>query len=661
MKNDKTLKMLLRENEELQIRMQEAEETLQAIREGAVDALIVNGPQGDRVFTLTGEDRLYRHLVETMAEAGLTTTLDGHILFCNERFSEMLHLPMEEIVGHPIEEFVQKSCQNDMAELLASAQVRLSKKRMVFQAKKGTPVASRVSANLLRQADSVSVCMVAMDLSELEASEEITRQLQEQKTALEESTAMLHESRRAALNIMEEAVAARQQTEKLNIALQQEVSDRKQAEEAVRYISQRFEILSETASHLLESREPQKVINTLCHKVMEHLDCHVFINYFIDESLHRLHLNTFGGMTDETAQKIEWLDFGQAICGCVAQEGKRIVAENIQESCDVRADLVRSFGIKAYACHPIMVQNHVIGTLSFGTRSRTTFSKNSLALMKTVADQVATAMERIRAEKQLLEAKESLEEKVRQRTAAIKQTVDTLQEEVGLRIRAEQTIRAERKRFEDVLEMMPSYAILLTPDYHITYANGTFRKWFGDHNGKKCYESLFGRTEHCENCQTYNVMKTGQSQFWEWTGPNGRNYDIYDYPFTDTDGSSLIMEIGVDVTAHKQAQEVIRQNQQALRELTAQLQLAEERERRQIAYDLHDSVGQILAFSSMELDNVRRSLPEQAAHSLKLVSEQLREAINQVRTLSFDLSPDALYKLGFEAAVKDLLKNPGGG
>ena len=83
MKHDKTLKQLLRENEELRIRMQEAEETLQAIREGAVDALIVNGPQGDRVFTLTGEDRLYRHLVETMAEAGLTTTPDGHILFCN--------------------------------------------------------------------------------------------------------------------------------------------------------------------------------------------------------------------------------------------------------------------------------------------------------------------------------------------------------------------------------------------------------------------------------------------------------------------------------------------------------------------------------------------------------------------------------------------------
>ena len=120
--------------------------------------------------------------------------------------------------------------------------------------------------------------------------------------------------------------------------------------------------------------------------------------------------------------------------------------------------------------------------------------------------------------------------------------------------RAERLIKAERKRLENVLEMMPAYAVLLTPDYHVAYANRTFRDWFGDDHGQKCYEFLFHRKEPCETCETYTVLRTGKSHFWEWTGPNGRNYDIYDYPFTDTDGSPLIMEIGVDVTAHRQAQ-----------------------------------------------------------------------------------------------------------
>ncbi|MDD5458551.1 MAG: PAS domain S-box protein [Phycisphaerae bacterium] len=148
--------------------------------------------------------------------------------------------------------------------------------------------------------------------------------------------------------------------------------------------------------------------------------------------------------------------------------------------------------------------------------------------------------ERKNMELLLRQARDELERRVLERTAELKKTADALE--------------YERKRFEDVLEMMPAYAVLLTPDYRIAYANHTFREWFGDDNGKKCYEFLFNRIEPCEICETYTVLKTNKPHFWEWTGPNGRNYDIYDYPFTDSDGSPLIMEVGVDITAHKQSQ-----------------------------------------------------------------------------------------------------------
>src|SRR5208337_1405385 len=154
----------------------------------------------------------------------------------------------------------------------------------------------------------------------------------------------------------------------------------------------RFKLLSETSSQLLASANPQAIVEKLCRQVMQHLDCHAFFNFMVDETMGMLHLNACGGIPEEEARKIEWLDYGVAVCGCAARDGVRIVAEDIFNTPDVRTDLVKSYGIQAYACHPLEVLGKVIGTLSFGTKTRTSFSAEDLALMKTVADQVATAM-----------------------------------------------------------------------------------------------------------------------------------------------------------------------------------------------------------------------------------------------------------------------------
>jgi len=107
----------------------------------------------------------------------------------------------------------------------------------------------------------------------------------------------------------------------------------------------------------------------------------------------------------------------------------------------------------------------------------------------------------------------------------------------------------------DVLDMLPAYVILLDREYSVSFLNRYFRERFGEAEGRRCFEWLFGRTEPCETCETYTVFKTNGPHHWQWTGPDSRNYDVFDFPFTDTDGSSLIMEVGIDVTELKQAQE----------------------------------------------------------------------------------------------------------
>lgn len=134
----------------------------------------------------------------------------------------------------------------------------------------------------------------------------------------------------------------------------------------------------------------------------------------------------------------------------------------------------------------------------------------------------------------------------------------------------------ERQRFHDVLNLLPAYVILLSPDYHVPFANRFFEQRFGKSQGKRCYEYLFNRTEPCPVCQTFNVLKTNVPHRWEWTGPDSRHYDIHDFPFTDSDGSTLIMEVGLDITETKQAQSALKELneklEQRVTERTAELQ-----------------------------------------------------------------------------------------
>jgi PAS domain S-box-containing protein len=136
---------------------------------------------------------------------------------------------------------------------------------------------------------------------------------------------------------------------------------------------------------------------------MNFLDCHAFFNYLMDENEGCLHLNASAGISEEVAKNIEWLALEEAVCGCVAYYGQKIVVENILETPDPRTKLIKPLGIKAYACHPLMDNKKVLGTLSFGTCSRTQFSDEDIAMMKAVKDAVAIAITRFNTEEALRE------------------------------------------------------------------------------------------------------------------------------------------------------------------------------------------------------------------------------------------------------------------
>ena len=196
-----------------------------------------------------------------------------------------------------------------------------------------------------------------------------------------------------------------------------DVTQERRSAEELRQSEARFRLFARTAERLLSSPNPQAIVNDLCREVMAHLKCDVFINYVIDPT-GRLFLNAYEGIPASEARKIEWLDYGVAVCGCVARDGKRIIAEDIQHVPDERTDFVRGFGVQAYCCHPLMNLGQLIGTLSFGTRSRQRFTEREIEVMRTVADQVAVAMQRVQVEEALRQFSAMLERRVEERTAA---------------------------------------------------------------------------------------------------------------------------------------------------------------------------------------------------------------------------------------------------
>ncbi|MEW6220604.1 MAG: ATP-binding protein [Thermodesulfobacteriota bacterium] len=226
---------------------------------------------------------------------------------------------------------------------------------------------------------------------------------------LEAANISLRESRRATLTIMEESVTARRQAEAANASLRREVEERRRAEEALSWYARRNEVLMHAASRLLESDDPQALVEKLCRQVMELVDCDAFFNFLVSESEGRLRLNAGAGLPPEELERIRWLDFDQAVCGYVAYHGESVIAEDIPHTPDSRTELIKAYGIKAYCCHPLKVQGRVLGTLSFGTRSRPRLDPRQVDVMRAVADLVAMAMHRVETERRLRQSREDLD------------------------------------------------------------------------------------------------------------------------------------------------------------------------------------------------------------------------------------------------------------
>lgn len=188
------------------------------------------------------------------------------------------------------------------------------------------------------------------------------------------------------------------------VAINEDITEVKRAGDALNKALLREQVLGEITSRLLEIEDTQAVMEDIFKTSAGYVEFDVFFNYMCEDG--RLHLNACSGIASGEAEKLEWLRLGEAVCGCAARDGKRIIVTDVQSSDDPKAQPLKSFGLQCYVSFPLKSDDHVIGTISFGSRKRSAFTEDELLFLGSISEHVAIAMNRLIISKALREREE---------------------------------------------------------------------------------------------------------------------------------------------------------------------------------------------------------------------------------------------------------------
>ncbi|GAB3881118.1 sensor histidine kinase [Spirosoma agri] len=198
MNGGKTYEELLAENERLRWQLDEATETIQAIRTGQVDALVVEGSNGHELYTLKTSDYTYRIFIETMNEGAVTLNKDGLILYCNSTFASMVDLPLSKVIGLAFDQFVAPDCKREFDSLFSSGWGNNRKIEFTLRSTAEKQVHCQLSATAIELDGGLCLSMVLTDLTAQKETQQLLKvnnqQLAKANTALQISNQALNRS-----------------------------------------------------------------------------------------------------------------------------------------------------------------------------------------------------------------------------------------------------------------------------------------------------------------------------------------------------------------------------------------------------------------------------------------------------------------------------------
>ncbi len=376
---------------ELQRRLEEAEETLRAIREGEVDALVIEGPKGEVIYTLTSADYPYRLMIDEMNEGAVSVSPDSYILYSNRNFAGILGLTETNASGVPFGDYIVPNMREQFLADLEKAREQSIRREYLLSTGHGKEIPVLMSfAKLQPQTNSISIVV-----TDLTAQKSLEEKLRQAKSGLEdqvaERTKELRDSEARLFGILEHSAADLKAMRRLNEIGMRCAQDG-----------------NDVAGCL---RDVLNVAVEICGADKGNIQ-------LLDRGAGTLRLITQSGFDDTFVEFFESLTGDDSACGVALQTSQRVIVEDVTQS-DIYAgkatlQVLREADVLAVQSMPLMSSSrNVLGIISTHFTHAHRPSEQELRLMDLLARQTADYLERKRVEEereQLLSREHELRE-----------------------------------------------------------------------------------------------------------------------------------------------------------------------------------------------------------------------------------------------------------
>ena len=253
--------------------------------------------------------------------------------------------------------------------------------------------------------------------------------------------------------------------------------------------------------------------------------------------------------------------------------------------------------------------------------------------------------------------------------------VTVISKDITERKRAEDQLRKNKQMLQAVFDGISEPLIMLDGNLSILTMNRHAWEYYQTDKPEKflkkpCYQAFKGRTTPCKGCNVPSALRKGRHMTFERKGfmDPDRSEQIFVYPLkggNSKEGGAIIRI--TDITERKLSEQALKQSMERIKSAHAQRKMLAkklidllEKDRRQVAMELHDHVGQILTTLKMDLETiearVKRIKPPFDA-PIEGAQKKVLEAISYIRNIAYELRPSMLDDLGLVPCVRTLVEN----